>query len=116
MAQGVIDQNEGGHRFDHGHSSREDAGVMSSPSGKRGVFHIHVHGLLLPHDGGHRFESNAKVNGLPVGNSALDSPRAIGRGDHFSAFGAERVVVLRASEMDPMETRADIKAFGGGQA
>ena len=64
------------------------------------------------HHSGYRFEGDTEVNGLPIGDAALDASGAIRSRAHLAAFHPIGIVVLRAGEQNPAETRADFKTFG----
>ena len=116
LAEGVVDEDEGGHGFDHGDGAGEDAGVVASAAFEGGVMQADVHGVLLVHDSGDGFERDAEINQLAIGDATLDSTGTIGRGSHFAGLHSKGVIVLQTGEEDAAEAGANIESLRGGQA
>ena len=116
VAEGVVEEDEGGHGFDHGDGAGEDARVVAAAAAEGGVLEVLVHGVLLVHDGGDGFEGDAEVDGFAVGDAALDAAGAVAGGEDAAVFGADGVVVLEAGEADAIKAGADVEALGGGEA
>lgn len=74
VPQGMVNKNERRHRFDHWYGAWQHAGVMTPTGSECCILEIHVHGLLLDHHRGDRFEGDPKINRLSVGNATLDTP------------------------------------------
>lgn len=94
LAQHVIDEHECGHRLDHGHSTWENAGIVSSAPGKFRVFEARADRGLLGHDRGGRFESDAENNVLSVTDSTLNATGTIAGCANFPVDHAKGVVML----------------------
>ena len=71
---------------------------------ERGVVKLHVHRVLLVHDGGDGLEGDPKENRLAVGNAALNAAGTVRGRENGSAARTERIVVLAAREQDAAET------------
>src|SRR5262249_52227333 len=69
--------------------------------------------LFAQHRGG-GLERDAKIDGLAVGDAALDAPGTIRQGAHLAGFHAERIVVLQTGQQDAAEAGADVETFRGG--
>jgi len=115
VAQGVVDQDQRGHRLDNRNGAGQHAGVVAAPAFEGCVLEVNVNRVLRLHEGGDRFEGDTEINRLAVGNASLNAARTIGRGIDPAAFGPERVVVLRAREQNAAEAGAEIEAFGSRQ-
>ena len=74
-----------------------------------------IHCVLWVHDRRDRFERNAKIDVLSVRDPALDASGEIGGSPNPAAFHPKGIVVLPAREMDPVESRTDVKTFGSRQ-
>ena len=80
VEQGVVSENERGHRLHHRYRARQHAGVVtargpgwSSPRGPRSP--------SFAHDGGRWFEGHTEVDPLAVGDAGVDAtPSVDGRG------------------------------------
>ena len=112
----MVGQDEGGHGLDHRDGARQHARIVAAPALERCVFQLRIDGVLLVHDGGHRLEGDAEVDGLAVGDAALHAAGIVFCRAHFAAPGPYRVVVLAAGHGDATETGADFEALGRGQA
>jgi two-component system cell cycle sensor histidine kinase/response regulator CckA len=112
----VVDEDEGGHGFDHGDGAGEDAGVVAAAAFQGCVLVFDVDGVLFDHDGGDGFEGGAEVDGFAIGDSALDTAGTVGGGADFAVDHAKGIVVLGAGELCSGEAGADFKSFGGGEA
>jgi hypothetical protein len=72
VAEGMIQQDKRGHGFHHDHGAWEDTRIMATAAFQRGVAIFDVDRLLFEHDGGNRFEGDAEVDGLAVGDATLN--------------------------------------------
>src|SRR5262245_13660080 len=89
---------------------------MAATAFESRVLEVHIHCVLLMHDGGHRLEGHAKIDGLAIGDPALDAARPVGDRAHPAATHAKGVVVLTARQEDPAEARPDVESLRGRQA
>src|SRR5688572_33186814 len=65
-------------------------------------------------NGGNGFKSNAEINILSVGNTALNAAGMIGSGLYVAVFVLiELVVVLRAGHAQTIKPGSEIEAFYG---
>src|SRR5258708_6267617 len=103
----MIDQHQGSHRFDHRDGARQHARVMASARFYRGVLELNIDRVLLLHNGRDGLEGYAEINGLAVGDPSLDPARPIGRGEHFSALGPKRIVMLYSRDPYSPESTAN---------
>jgi len=60
VAEGVIEEDQGGHGFDEDDRAREDAGVVAAAAFQGGVAMIEIDRKLFEHDGGDRFETDTE--------------------------------------------------------
>lgn len=68
----MIDDAEDGHRLNHGHGSRQDAGIVTARFGFHHQFLTRaIDGSLVLENSGDRLEGDADVNGFPIADSAL---------------------------------------------
>src|SRR5882672_7402908 len=84
---------------------------MSSFTGNDYLFSFLVHTLLVLHNGGHRFEGHIKVNVLSIGNATLYAAGIIRLRANLSAFIDKLVVVLRATQLHPLESTSVFEAL-----
>jgi hypothetical protein len=66
LTQGVVDQYQGGHGFDHGHGPGQNTRIVPTATCERGVLEFVVHGILFVHDGGNRFKGHSKMDRLAI--------------------------------------------------
>lgn len=114
VAESVIDENQGGHGFDHGDGARQDARVMPTPALQGRVLESDIHGVLIVHNGCHRLEGDPEMDRLAVADAALDAPGTVGHRANPAVDIAEGVVVLESGQEDAPEAAADLEAFRGG--
>ena len=91
-------------------------GIVAPAPKQGGVLVMDVHRILLGHDRRGGLEGHAEVDGLAVGDAALDAAAPVGAGAHAIAVHVELVVVLAAGEVSAREAGADLEALAGGQA
>src|SRR5262245_33916166 len=116
VAQGVVGEHQRGHGLHHGHRAGQDTGVVAAPSAEGRVLVVDVHRVLLVHDRRSGLEGHANVDGLAVGDAALDTTAPVGAGADAIATHVELVVVLAPGEVGAREARADLETLAGGQA
>lgn len=73
VAEGVVEENKSGHGLHHGHGPGKDARIVATSALQGGVGVVHIHRVLLVHDGGDRFEGDPEVDGLTIADAALNS-------------------------------------------
>ena len=111
----MVDQHEGGHGFDDGDCSGEDAWVVTSAPDKFGFVAVDVHGVLRLEDGGGGLEGNAKIEFLSVAYSTLDAAGSIRLGAYVTVAVLEGVVVFGSLEQGARESAADLEPLGCGK-
>src|SRR5712691_3070387 len=103
LPQRMVHQHQRSHGFDHRDSAWQNAGIMAATGFETSILEFNVDGILLAHDRRHWFEGDAKMDGLTIGNAPLNATGAIRGSKHLAAFGAERIVVLRAREQNSIK-------------
>ena len=88
---------------------------MTAAGLDRRVLQIRVHCLLLLHHCGHRLERHAKINRLPVRNTALDPAGPVGRCVNLAGLCSKRVIVLCAGQQDSGKAGPDVEALRSGK-
>eukprot|EP00211_Chloroparvula_japonica_P007847 CAMPEP_0119139824 /NCGR_PEP_ID=MMETSP1310-20130426/28187_1 /TAXON_ID=464262 /ORGANISM="Genus nov. species nov., Strain RCC2339" /LENGTH=309 /DNA_ID=CAMNT_0007131147 /DNA_START=31 /DNA_END=955 /DNA_ORIENTATION=+ len=86
-------------------------GVVPPAGAQLGVLARAVHRALLHGDGAGGLEGHADDDVLPVGDAALDAPRAVGPRPHLPSAHVELVVVLAAQHPGALKAAADLEAF-----
>src|SRR5687767_10474497 len=82
MAERMIHQHQRRHRFHHRHGARQYARIVTATTFQGRVLKFDIHGVLFVHDRGDGLESDAEVNGLAIGDTALDAAGTVaGRAD-----------------------------------
>lgn len=107
----MVEQDQRGHRLHHRHRTWQHARIVTAATAQRRVPVLHVHGVLLVHDRGHRLERDAEMDRRAVRDAPLDPAGTVRRRHDLAVHVAERVVVLQAREQHALEARAHLETL-----
>jgi hypothetical protein len=87
--------------------------IVAALAAQRGIAVLVIHRLLLYHERSRRFERQAHIHILTVGDTALNAAGVIRAGTHAVTLHVESIIMLAAAELRSGKTAAYLKALAG---